>query len=99
MPLQLGVCAGCGRAFFPLRALCPACGSPDFRLEEAGPGVVEEVTARSGVDGTVVGIAAVRLVRGPVVVARSPDGSPPGTEVRLVDDDGAPVVSPPTRGS
>ena len=90
-PLELQVCGRCGRALFPPRALCPGCGSPEFGSEAAGPGVVEEVTARVRPDGTTVAIASVRLARGPVVIARAP-GLEPGAEVALVLDDGAPVA-------
>jgi uncharacterized OB-fold protein len=91
-PLELQVCEGCGRALFPARALCPGCGGRDFRSEPAGPGVVEEVTARLLEDASTVHIASVRLAQGPVVIARSPDQAR-GAEVALFDDNGAPVVT------
>jgi hypothetical protein len=90
-PLELQICARCGRALFPPRALCPGCGGTELRLEPAGPGVVEEVTARVRPDGATVAIASVRLARGPVVIARAP-GLEPGAEVALVVDGGAPVA-------
>lgn len=87
--LTVDVCVACGHAVFPARALCPRCGSRDWRAEPAGPAVVEEVTAhRRG--GT---IASVRTQRGPVVIARAPDGTVAGAEVSLTLDGGVPVAS------
>jgi uncharacterized OB-fold protein len=90
-PLELQVCARCGRALFPPRALCPGCCGREFHPEPAGPGVVEGMTARLRPDGTTVAIASVCLARGPVVIARAP-GLGPGAEVALVVDGGAPVA-------
>jgi uncharacterized OB-fold protein len=95
-PLEIQVCEACGRALFPVRALCPGCGSGSFRLEAAGRGVVEEVTARVREDGSTVDIGSVRLARGPVVIARLPEPTLPGAEVVLWTDDGAPVARLPT---
>ncbi len=90
--LQVQVCENCGRVRFPPRALCPVCGGRAFRSEPAGPGVVEEVTARLLDDGSTVHIASVRVAQGPVIVARSPEQAPPGSEVELEEDQGAPVA-------
>ena len=88
--LTVDVCVACGQSVFPRRVLCPRCGGRDWRSEDAGPAVVEEVTShRRG--GT---IASVRTALGPVVIARAPDGIAPGTEVSLGLDGGAPVARP-----
>jgi uncharacterized OB-fold protein len=86
--LEVQVCEGCDRAFFPDRALCPACGGRAFRCEPAGAGTVEETTVR----GT-VHVASVRLRKGPVVIARSGEDIAAGAKVALLDDDGAPVAT------
>jgi uncharacterized OB-fold protein len=95
-PLELQVCEGCGRAFFPARTLCPGCGGTGFHLEPARAGVVEEVTARTGADGTAVEIASVRLAGGPVVIARLTAQVAAGIEVVVEDEGGAPVARPPS---
>ena len=88
--LTVQVCVACGHAVFPRRSLCPKCGARDWRPEDAGSALVEEVTShRRG--GT---IASVRTALGPVVIARAPDGIAPGTEVSLGLDGGAPVARP-----
>jgi uncharacterized protein len=86
IPVQ--VCDACGHAVFPRRVLCPRCGSREWHLERAASGVVEELTThrRGGL------IASVRTVLGPVVIARAPDGAPPGAPVSLSLERGAPVA-------
>ncbi len=86
--LRVQLCEGCGYAVFPPRALCPRCGSRDWREEPAGPGTVEQVTTlRAG------GLAAsVALDAGPVVVARASEGLAPGARVTLDDQGGAPTA-------
>ena len=85
VPVQ--VCEDCGHAVFPLRVLCPACGSRDWHTVTASSGVVDQVTThrRGGA------IASVTTDLGPVVIARSPDGAAPGSRVQLELDGGAPV--------
>ncbi len=86
--LRVQLCEGCGNAVFPPRALCPRCGSRDWREEPAGLGTVEEVTThRAG--GFV---ASVALDAGPVVVARASEGLVPGARVTLDDQGGAPAA-------
>ena len=88
VPLQ--VCERCGHAVFPLRVLCPACGSRDWHTETATSGVVDQVTThRRG--GT---IASVTTALGPILIARAPDGAAPGARVELELDGGAPVARP-----
>jgi uncharacterized OB-fold protein len=86
VPVQ--VCDDCGQAVFPLRALCPACGSRDWHAVSASSGVVDEVTThrRGGA------IASVTTDLGPILIARSPDGAAPGSRVELELDGGAPVA-------
>jgi uncharacterized OB-fold protein len=86
--LDVQVCEGCDRAFFPHRALCPACGDSSLRLEPAGAGTVEETTVHGAVH-----VASVRLRKGPVVIARSSEEIAAGAKVALLDDDGAPVAT------
>ena len=86
--LQIRVCEN-GHAAFPPRALCPRCGSREWREAPAGPGTAEQVTThRAGRE-----IASVALDAGPVVVARA-DGVRAGGRVVLEDDVGAPVARP-----
>ncbi len=86
VPLQ--VCEACGHAVFPVRALCPACGSRDWHTVAVSSGVVAEVTThRRGGE-----IASVATELGPVLIARSPDGAAPGSRVELDLDGGAPVA-------
>jgi uncharacterized OB-fold protein len=86
VPVQ--VCDTCGHVVFPIRALCPACGNRDWHLVTASSGVVDQVTThrRGGV------VASVATDLGPILIARSPDGSPPGTRVALELEGGAPVA-------
>ena len=87
--LRVQVCDACGHAVFPRRALCPLCGSRDWREAPAGPGTVEQVTMHPA--GGFV--ASVALDAGPVVVARAAEGFAPGLRVRLEDDGGAPAAT------
>jgi len=81
------VCAACGEAVFPPRALCPSCGGREWRTVEAGAGTVEETTERDGVR-----IASVRTDVGPIVVARATAGYAAGDVVRLESEGGVPVA-------
>ena len=96
--LVVWVCRTCGRAAFPRRALCPACGGASWRHERAEEGVVEEITtvkhAVEAADRPAVILASVRLDTGPVVVARLERPADPGTRVGLAAVDGAPVALP-----
>ena len=90
--LAVSVCRTCGKAAFPPRVLCPACGGASWRREWAEEGVVEEMTAVGGAEGAPVRFATVRLDAGPVVVARVDDEPRQGGRVELVAVDGAPVA-------
>jgi len=81
------VCAACGEAVFPPRALCPPCGGREWRTVEAGAGTVEETTERDGVR-----IASVRTDVGPIVVARATAAYAAGHAVRLESEGGVPVA-------
>jgi uncharacterized protein len=85
--LTVTVCAACGEAVFPPRALCPSCGGRDWRWVEAGDGTVEQTTERDG-----VAIASVRTDAGPIVLARASVSCATGNAVRLEADGGVPVV-------
>lgn len=87
MSFAIPICAACGAAAFPPRALCPRCGGREWRTEAVEHGVVEHVTER---DGT--GIAAVRTALGPVVVARVEAAVRPGETAALDADGGVPLV-------
>ena len=89
MEIRVQVCEVCGHAVFPLRALCPRCGSREWREAPAGPGTIEQVTTHRA--GGLV--ASVALDAGPVLVARAADGFAPGSRVTLEDDGGAPVAT------
>jgi uncharacterized protein len=94
--LPIWVCSACGHAVFPHRLLCPRCGGAEWRTEEVGSGVVEEVTtlrrAPGGPIAVPVPLGAVRLEGGVVVVARLEGGLEPGDSVRLEYRDGVPVA-------
>ena len=87
VPVQ--VCAACGHAVFPARALCPACGVREWCTELATTGTVEQVTTHRG-GGTIV---SVRTALGPVVIARAGEGTAPGSAVVLGFVDGAPTAA------
>jgi uncharacterized protein len=80
--IAVTVCAECGHAVFPPRALCPRCGAASWQTVEARDGVVEELTERDGVT-----IASVRLDAGPVIVARGRRPLEPGARVRFTGGD------------
>ena len=88
MTLLVDVCASCGAAAFPPRALCPQCGGREWGAEAVERGMLESVTER---DGTRVG--DVRIPLGPVVIARVVSGARCGDEVELGMIDGAPTAS------
>jgi uncharacterized OB-fold protein len=92
LSLAIPVCAACGAAAFPPRALCPRCGSREWSLEDVASGVVEGVTERDGTR-----IAEVRTPLGPLVIVRLAGESAPGQHVALGLDGSAPVASPISR--
>jgi uncharacterized OB-fold protein len=83
----LPVCADCGRAVFPPRAICPHCGGRTWTRAQTATGTVEELTERDGTR-----IASVRTDLGPVLVARADATVERGDVVALDADDGVPVV-------
>jgi uncharacterized OB-fold protein len=89
--LVVWVCRTCGRAAFPRRALCPACGGASWSREPAGTGTVEEVTTvrhAVGAEGDLsVSLGSVRLDTGPIVVAVVDARSRAGDRVELADAD------------
>jgi uncharacterized protein len=86
--LLVQVCDRCGHAVFPVRVLCPRCGSRDWHEIVADAGVIEQVTThRAG--GRV---ASVATDAGPVVIARAGEGVERGSRVALELDGGAPVA-------
>jgi uncharacterized protein len=95
--LPISVCSTCGHAVFPYRLLCPRCGGAEWRNEEVGSGVVEEVTTLCRAPGRPVAapvpLGSVRLEGVVVVVvARLEGGLEPGDPVRLEYRDGVPVA-------
>jgi uncharacterized OB-fold protein len=98
--LQVVVCGSCGQVAFPPPLLCPRCGAQDWTEEPAGTGVAEQLTELRRVAGSEleqpVRLAAVRLARGPAVIARAaPDVAAGATvRIRLDPEDGAPCAEP-----
>jgi len=93
--LSISRCRRCGTALFPCRLRCPYCGGRSFKRVDAGEGLVEqETTVRHmpRVGGEAVRLGSVRLVAGPVVIARLDDGALVGTRVCL-------SLSPGSRGA
>jgi uncharacterized protein len=94
--LPISVCSTCGHAVFPYRLLCPRCGGAEWRNEEVGSGVVEEVTtlrrAPGGPVAAPVPLGSVRLDGGVVVIARLEGALKPDDPVRLEYRDGVPVA-------
>ena len=64
MSISVPVCAACGAAVFPPRAVCPNCGGLEWDANESDFGTVEEVTESGGVR-----IATVRADLGPILIA------------------------------
>ncbi|MHB8470051.1 MAG: zinc ribbon domain-containing protein [Gaiellaceae bacterium] len=89
MSFPLAICIPCGRAVFPPRALCPACGASSWVGGAASEGVAEQVTERAGVR-----IASVRTDLGPVLIARVAGDVVPGETIALDDAAGVPVARP-----
>ncbi len=89
MSFPIPICAACGIAVFPPRALCPSCGGRFWVEGETNRGLAEQVTERAGVR-----IASVRTDLGPLVVARVAEGIAPGDSVLLEADGGVPVGRP-----
>lgn len=96
--LTVWECAGCGLVVFPRRLLCHGCGSAEWRRRSAHSGVVEETTVVRRAPGGLpepARLGTVRLDGGPPVVARLAAAASAGMRVRLGEDDGVPVASPP----
>jgi hypothetical protein len=91
MSLRIPICAGCGRAVFPQRLLCPDCGGAEWRHEPVDAGVLEAATERAG-----VWVGFVRTSLGPVVVARVEGGHHRGAEVMIDEDGDVPVARAPS---
>jgi uncharacterized OB-fold protein len=87
-------CDRCGIALFPDRLRCPRCGASGFTRVAAGSGVVEEQTtlpsAGAG-DEREVRLGSVRLLAGPVVVARLDERDTTGAVVHLMVDSGGAI--------
>jgi uncharacterized OB-fold protein len=96
--IDVCVCAACGHAVFPYRALCPACGARSWRRERVHGGVIEERTAirhRIGVTRRVsVPVASVGTDAGPVVVARLLGDAFAGDRVELLERGGVAAARP-----
>jgi len=86
--LAVDACGGCGYIAFPARALCPICGSSEWRTTQTTTGVVEQLTVRDEVP-----IATVRSIDGPRIVARCDAHVAIGDEVHLDGDGGVPTAS------
>lgn len=86
--LLVQVCDRCGHAVFPVRVLCPRCGSRDWHEIVAAGGVAEQVTTHREAGR----IASVATDAGPIVIARAKKGVQPGSPVALELDGGAPVA-------
>lgn len=84
--MKVFVCAGCGRAVFPHRLLCPDCGGGEWREEAVEHGVLEACAERE------VRIGAVRTPLGPLAIARIESAAGPGAEVSLHQDGDTPVA-------
>lgn len=87
MTLEIFVCEACGRAVFPERLLCPACGARAWRREPVVSGVLEAVAQRGDVR-----IGAVRTPLGPLAIARVVGDAEAGDEVPLSADGTVPVA-------
>lgn len=87
MTLEIPVCEACGRAVFPERLLCPACGARTWRREPVAAGVLEVAAQRGEVR-----IGAVRTPLGPLAITRLVGDAEPGDEVPLSADGDVPVA-------
>lgn len=87
MTLEIPVCEACGRAVFPERLLCPACGGRAWRREPVAKGVLEAASQRGEVR-----IGAVRTPLGPLAITRLVGNAKPGDEVPLSADGTVPVA-------
>jgi len=87
MTLEIPVCEACGRAVFPERLLCPACGARAWRREPVAAGVLEAASQRGEVR-----VGAVRTPLGPLVIARVVGDVQPGDEAPLSADGNVPVA-------
>ena len=87
MTFSVWRCEGCGRRSFPPRELCPYCAGRAFVPEEAGRGVVTELTTHRGVH-----VACVRIGAEVRVLARGQGALEVGCEVSLRLEDGVPIA-------
>lgn len=87
MTLEIPVCEACGRAVFPERLLCPACGARAWRREPVASGVLEAAAQRGEVR-----VGAVRTPLGPLAIARVVGTAAPGDEVSFSVDGEVPVA-------
>ncbi|MCC7250725.1 MAG: hypothetical protein IT540_02485 [Hyphomicrobium sp.] len=87
MTIEIPVCLACGRAVFPERLLCPACGARAWRREPVSSGILEGVAQRGDVR-----VGAVRTPLGPLVIARVVAAVEPGDETPLSADGDVPVA-------
>jgi uncharacterized protein len=91
--VRVWVCAN-GHSVFPMRLLCPVCGSSEWSGEESAGGVVELVTElASGAR-----LADVRLDSGPLVIAAVEAGVSPGSRVSLAVDEQQAITARPEPG-
>jgi len=88
MTLEIPVCEACGRAVFPQRLLCPACGARAWRRESVASGVLEAAADRGEVR-----VGVVRMPPGPLAIVRLVSDAQPGDEVMLSMDGEVPVAS------
>lgn len=94
--LTVPVCAGCARAVYPPRALCPGCGGDRWRPTVVLDGVLETTTVLRKVagsdDGKPIRLGTVRLDSGVRVVTRVKGGVTRGARAALRLTDGVVVA-------
>lgn len=84
---MIAVCESCGRAMFPRRLLCPACGGRELREEPVGEATLEDFADRGEVK-----LGQVRT-RGAVLIARVEIDEPQrGMQVEVDFDGDIPVA-------
>lgn len=86
--LSIWRCETCGRRLFPLRELCPRCGSRTFAEERVERGIAVARTTHRG-----TGIVSVRVDDDVVLLARAEGSVEAGSDVELRVDAGAPVAA------
>ena len=89
-------CTVCNVGFFPLRLICPKCGSASWRDDVVREGVVEQTTivhhAAGQKDWKPRHIASIRTADGQMIVAGLEEPLPDTTKVSLFDRDGSPIA-------